>query len=373
MKKIILLFCSAAILLLGCGFVRIGENSPELTKGHWFGGSPLKLHEMRGKKMVAILFWQSGGTGVRAVQQFLRTALMFRNRPVAFVAVGKGSAKELMKLPFSKQRDVSMLADVNGNNAARLLRKENPLPYAILIGKDGKLMWRGSVGKIPAAINSIEKGRYNLAKVRHEDDFNAAFAGMVTKSDFKGALALLEKELERKDANHREIVPLQVGIYFRRLNSPEGALKVLHKAQERFPRTAAYYEMELKLLELGNMTGKMGEFYFRLTAMFKNDPGILLKFVTYEMNRPMDKMSPRNIYMISRAAANAGKYRDKKEQGRALIYYAQSLYCLGRVDLAVKVAERALKFLKNTAEYKQAADVTGFYRNLVKFAPEIKE
>ena len=373
MKKTILTFFSAAIFVLGCGFVAISTPAPELAKGHWFGGTPLKIRELKGKKMVAILFWQPSGSGVRAVQQFSKLSAVCRNRPIAFTAIGKGSAKELMKLPLGGQKNVAMLADVSGKNATLFLRKENRLPYAVLIGKDGNLLWRGAPGKLQSIINSIEKGRYSKAKALHDDDFNAAFSGMIAKSDFKGALALLERELDRKEANHQEIVSLQVGIHFRRLNSADGALTVLHKAQKRFPRNPAYYEMELKVLELGNMTGKMSEFYYRLTAIFKNDPKVLMKFVTYEMNRPMGKMSPANVYITARAAANAGKYSSPREQGRALIYYAQSLYCLGRIDLASRVAERSLKYLKNTAEYKQAAEVAGFYRKLVEYSPGIKE
>lgn len=374
MKKITLLLLCSAIFFLGCGFIKIGDPVPELARGHWFGGSPLKIKDQKGKKMVAVLFWQPNSSGVRSVQLFARLSVTLRKFPVAFAAIGKGSARELMKLPLAnRQGNIAMLADVNGNNMTRLLRKENRLPSAILIGKDGKLLWRGSPGKLHKVINAVEKKQYKKSDAQHDDEFNAAFTGMITRSDFKGALKLLETELSRKNVNHREIVSLQVGIHFRRLNSAEGALAVLHKAQKRFPGDPSYYEMELKLLELGNMSRKTGEFYYRLAAIFKNNPKVLLKFVTYEMNRPMDRMNPANIYVVARAAANAGRYQDKKEQGRALIYYAQSLYCLGRVDLALKVAERSLKYLKNTAEYKQASDVAGFYRKLAEFSPGIKE
>lgn len=96
-----------------------------------------------------------------------------------------------------------------------------------------------------------------------------------------------------------------------------------------------------------------------------------MKFVTYEMNRPFSKMNPANIYTVARAAANAGKYRNKRERGKAMLYYAQSLYCLGRVDIAAQVAEGALKYLKGQKEYTQAREMSAFYRKVVEFSPRI--
>ena len=100
---------------------------------------------------------------------------------------------------------------------------------------------------------------------------------------------------------------------------------------------------------------------------------MLLNFVRHEMNRPVEQMIPRNVYITARAAANAEKFQSEREKGRALIFYAQSLYCLGRVDLALPVAEQAVKLLKGTSEYPQAQGVAGFYRKLVEFLPRIKK
>ena len=196
---------------------------------------------------------------------------------------------------------------------------------------------------------------------------------MVTKSDFKGALALLEKELDRPGTDPREIVALQVGIHFRRLNSAENAVKAIHRAQKKFPGRPEFYEMELKMLELGHLEKNVGEFYYRLTSIFKNQPRVLLKFVTFELNKPFDKMNPANVYTVARAAANAASYQSKREKGRAMLFYAQSLYCIGRVDLASSVVEKSLKHLKGEKEYKQARDLAAYYRKLLNFSKTIKE
>ena len=372
-KPFPLLFLAVAPVLC-CGFLGIGESAPELIKGHWAGSAPVKLAEYKGKKMVALLFWAPESSSARAIQHFAGTAYRLRKMPVAFVSVGKGSAAQLMKFPLFRQfGGIPVLADPAGRNQALLLRPENRLPQALLIGKDGKLLWRGAPGRLAAVVSAVEKDKYDRKRVKYEDDFSAAFSNFVVKNDFKGALAFLEKELSDPLADPLEIVALQVGIHYRRLNSIEGALMAVHKAQERFPGQAPYYEMELKLLELGHREDLMEEFYLRLTKIFRKQPGVLLNFVRHEMNRPVEQMIPRNVYITARAAANAEKFRDDREKGRALIFYAQSLYCLGRVDLALPVAERAVKLLKGTSEYPQAQGVAGFYRKLVEFLPRIKE
>ena len=374
MRKLFPLLFLAVAPVLGGGFLGIGESSPELSKGHWAGSAPVKLAEYKGKKMVALLFWAPESSSARAIQHFAGTAYRLRKMPVAFVSVGKGSADQVMKFPLFRQfGGIPVLADPDGRNQALFLRRENRLPQALLIGKDGKLLWRGAPARLAAVVNAVEKNKYDQKRVRYEDDFSAAFAGFVVKNDFKGALAFLEKELNNPLADPLEIVALQVGIHYRRLNSVEGALTAVHKAQERFPGQAPYYEMELKLLELGHREDLMEEFYLRLTKIFRKQPGVLLNFVRHEMNRPVEQMIPRNVYITARAAANAEKFQNDREKGRALIFYAQSLYCLGRVDLALPVAERAVKLLKGTSEYPQAQGVAGFYRKLVEFLPRIKE
>ena len=374
MRKLFPLLFLAVAPVLGGGFLGIGESAPELSKGHWAGSAPVKLAEYKGKKMVALLFWAPESSSARAIQHFAGTAYRLRKMPVAFVSVGKGSADQVMKFPLFRQfGGIPVLADPDGRNQALFLRRENRLPQALLIGKDGKLLWRGAPARLAAVVNAVEKNKYDQKRVRYEDDFSAAFAGFVVKNDFKGALAFLEKELSNPLADPLEIVALQVGIHYRRLNSVEGALTAVHKAQERFPGQAPYYEMELKLLELGHREDLMEEFYLRLTKIFRKQPGVLLNFVRHEMNRPVEQMIPRNVYITARAAANAEKFQNDREKGRALIFYAQSLYCLGRVDLALPVAERAVKLLKGTSEYPQAQGVAGFYRKLVEFLPRIKE
>ena len=373
MKNFLLLSVfSAAAVLAGAEYLKIGETAPEFAKAQWLRGKSFSIASVRGKKMTAILFWKPDHSGAVGIQSFNRIARKYSQRAVVFAAAGQGDLKTLGKFPMTRQLgQIPLVIDSEGKNKQRFLRPENRLPMAVLIGKDGKLLWRGNPARTGVIIDAVEKGRYDRKQITGDDDFNDNFTGMVAKNDFKGALALLEKELLRPGVNPREIVSLQVGLHYRRLNSPENALEAIHRAQKKFAGDPGFYEMELKLLELANMERKMGEFYYRLVSIFKNKPAVLMKFVTYEMNRPFSKMSPANIYTVARAAANAGKYSSKREQGKAMLYYAQSLYCLGRVDVAAQVAEGALKYLKGQKEYTQAREMSAFYRKLVEFSPRI--
>ena len=356
----------------GAEYLKIGDTAPDFAKSRWMRDKSFSISSVKGKKMTAILFWKPDHSGAVGIQTFSRIAHRYAQRSVAFAAVGQGDFKSLGKFPMTRQLGaIPLLIDSENKNTKLFLRPENRLPLAVLIGKDGKLLWRGNPARTGILIDSVEKGRYNRKQVIGDDDFNALFTGMVAKNDFKGALALLDKELLRPGVNPREIVSLQVGIHYRRLNSLENALGAVHRAQEKFSGDPGFYEMELKLLELGNMGSKMNEFYCRLAAIFKNKPAVLLKFVTHEMNKPFSKMNPANIYTVAKAAANAGRYSNKRERGKAMLYYAQSLYCLGRVDIAAQVAEEALKYLKGQKEYAQAREMSAFYRKLVDFSPKI--
>lgn len=374
MKKLFLLCAVLLTAVPGFGFLKIGTPVPEFAPGHWNKGKSFSLASVKGKKMTVILFWKPDHAGALGIQTFSKVAHQPRFRNVAFAAVAQGTLKSVSNFPLNRQLgNIPLLIDIHGKNVPLFLRKENRLPVAVIISKEGNLLWRGNPGRIAFMISTIEKGKYNAQKIIGDDDFNASFTALVAKSDFKGALALLEKELDRPGTDPREIVALQVGIHFRRLNSAENAVKAIHRAQKKFPGRPEFYEMELKMLELGHLEKNVGEFYYRLTSIFKNQPRVLLKFVTFELNKSFDKMNPANVYTVARAAANASSYQNKREKGRAMLFYAQSLYCIGRVDLACSVVEKSLKHLKGEKEYKQACDLAAYYRKLVNFSKTIKE
>ena len=374
MKKIFL----SALAVLGafflCGFLKIGTPAPEFAKGEWLKGRSVTLSAVKGKKMTAILFWKADHASALAIQSFSRTAHEKAFSDVAFAAVAEGKLKNIASFPLIHQfGKIPLLVDTSKKNIPLFLRSESRLPMAVIIGKDGKLLWRGNPTRTGFMLDAIKKGKYDQKKVIGDDDFNANFTGMIVKSNFKGALALLEKELDRPGTNPSEIVSLQVGIHYRRLNSAENAIAAIHKAQKKFPGRPEFYEMELKMLDLGHMEKKTGEFYYRLTSIFKNQPKVLLKFVVFELNKPFEKMNPASVYTVARAAANAGTYANKREKGRAMLYYGQSLYCIGRVDIAYKVVEKSLTYLKGEKEYAQAKNLAAYYRKLLDFAPSIKE
>ena len=375
MKKCFLLLFCAALCCLGCGFLKIGSAAPEFSNGIWVKGKSFSLASVKGRKMAVILFWKPDHAGALGMQNFSRLAHQRHlTDKIAFAAVAQGTLKSVGNFPLIRQLgNIPLLIDTENKNIPLFLRKENRLPMAVIVGKDGKLLWRGNPGRIAVMLNTIEKGKYDQKKVTGDDEFNAVFTGMIAKSDFKGALALIDKELDRPGINASELVSLQVGIHYRRLNSAENAVKAIYAAQKKFPGRPEFYEMELKMLELGHMEKRVPEFYHRLTAIFKNQPNVLLKFVAFELNKPFDKLNPASVYTVARAAANAGAYKNKLEKGRAMLYYAQSLYCIGRVDLACKVVEKSLKYLKGEKEYKQARDLGGYYRKLVDFSSKIKE
>lgn len=374
MKKIYLSALTVFCALFCCGFLKIGTPAPEFAKGEWIRGKGFTLSSAKGKKMTAILFWKPDHASALAIQKFSRTAHEKAFSDVAFAAVAEGELKNITSFPLIRQfGNIPLLVDTSKKNIPLFLRSESRLPMAVIIGKDGKLLWRGNPTRTAFMLDSLKKGKYDQKKVIGDDDFNANFTGMIVKSDFKGALALLEKELDRPGTNPSEIVSLQVGIHYRRLNSAENAVAAIHRAQKKFPGRPEFYEMELKMLDLGHMEKKMGEFYYRLTSIFRNQPKVLLKFVVFELNKPFEKMNPASVYTVARAAANAGTYANKREKGRAMLYYGQSLYCIGRVDIACKVVEKSLTFLKGEKEYAQAKNLAAYYRKLLDFAPSVKE
>ena len=159
MKNISLLLFCASLMFLGCGFLKIGAPAPEFAKGYWHKGKSFSLASVKGKKMCAILFWKPDHSGARSLQIFSRLAHQRHLADkVAFAAVAEGSVKNVGSFPLIQQLGaIPLLIDTDKKTIPLFLRSENLLPMAVLIGSDGKLLWRGNPGRIAVVLNDLEK------------------------------------------------------------------------------------------------------------------------------------------------------------------------------------------------------------------------
>ena len=150
MKNLCLLFLFAAALSLGAGYLKIGAPVPEFGKGVWAKNKKCSIAAaVKGEKMTAVLFWKPEHASAVAMQAFSRFGHRSQNKNIAFAAVADGKLQHILKFPLINQLGaIPLLIDTDKVNFKRFLRPENRLPIAILIGKDGKLLWRGTPARL---------------------------------------------------------------------------------------------------------------------------------------------------------------------------------------------------------------------------------
>ena len=370
--------CAATLAALGAEvperaarMLETGETPPELA-GAWSKGAPVKLAEQRGKNAVVLYFWAVNQATLQDMPRFAAIARKYRGKPVTFVGVGCDRADKVAG--FFRVRELEMPVLVDDRFAVRgtFLHPEDRLPVAAIVDKEGRLVWRGSPNAVPAVLDKVLDGTFDLKEHIRREKFADKVKAALRKSHYEEAVALIDGELEIHPANV-ELVSLKASILARALKQPELALKAMDEALKTSPREIAFHEIKMKLLYSMHDEAGLVRFYADLCRIFADDPIVLVRFAGVEMGRPVVDNRPEFYRMLMTAARNSRNFKDDRERGIVELGYSRMLLTCGRPDLAVESAERAAELLKDAPERKEAETMLAFYRRVAETAKRLKK
>ena len=92
-----------------------------------------------------------------------------------------------------------------------------------------------------------------------------------------------------------------------------------------------------------------------------------MRFADLEMRQQERDTRPENVVLLARAA-EAAKFRDKREEGLARLACANAYYYCGRPDLAFESAKKALPLLKDAPEAEKARDTLGYFNRILQIS-----
>ena len=247
---------------------------------------------------------------------------------------------------------------------ARFLRPGDRLPAVAIVDKEGRMVWRGVPAAMPAVLDKILDGSFDLKEHIRREKFADKVKAALSKSHFEEAVALIDGELKLHPANV-ELVSLKTSILARALKQPEDALKAVDEALKNAPKEIAFLEIKMKLLYSMHDDAGLERFYAGVCRTFADRPTVLMRFANVEMRRPVFEQRPELYRMLMTAAHESKNFKDDRERGFVELGYSQMVLMCGRPDLAVKGAERALKLLKGAPEEKEAETMLAFYRRVL--------
>ena len=366
-----LLAAAAAPTGLGVQAVATGDLVPELT-GAWSKGGPVRIAEQKGKKVTVLYFWAVNQPSLEDMPRMGEVAKSFANQPVTFVGIGCDAVNKVAEFFRAKELPMPILVDDKLSNLCRFLRPTDRLPLAVIVDREGRLVWRGATPALPPILREVVDGKFDLKEHIRREAFAEKVRTALGKSHYEEALKLIDGELKNYPGNV-ELISLKANIWTRGLQKPREAVKAVEEGLKAAPREVALYELKIKLLRITRDYAALAKFYDDAIRVFADDPRPLLRFAEMEMQQPLRDNRPELYCKLFKAARASKGLKDDRERGLVELAHARMLFFCGRPELAFAGAKRAAVLLKDSPRYEEARTMAEFYRRAANVSKQLQE
>lgn len=370
-QKFLLLFVllAAAMLLPAAQTMKTGSRITHLPSPLYLDNSTHSLSEFQNKKYLVLFIFENNAA---ALQEFPKINTLFKqwDSLAAFVGVGIGSAEKLRSLPGAASLPFPVNID-KGTVKKSLFRKGDRAPLAVLLDKNGTLLWRGKAAGLSRIIRNCEAGKFDINEQLRLEIFNDAVNEAIKNNKLDKAVKLLDTEY-RRNPGKIFLLSLQVKL-LKRLNRTQDIFKILHDAQKKSPADHRIFEMEYQLIGETADDKRRPEFFTRLKNNFARSPYVLLGVAIAELQMPSGHLELATVTDLVESGWRSNAFSSSAARGAYALEYARILHSLGRNDLALIMAETACKDLaKEPKAFAKAEAALIYYRKLSNFAPLIK-
>ena len=341
MKKSVL-FLISLLCLLACSadaaIVATGAAAPEIPVKNWLDTKTHTIAEFKNKKTVVLFIWDLDHNGLPVIQAMTQLAKLFPAKDVACLGITNASVMDTLKYPGIKKISFPICADEQRQTAKLYLRSYDKLPLAVVIDRNGKVNWRGSVQQVPVIVKQLLNGKFDLEDHINAENFSAALKDAVKNRDFKKADRLVRAEWTRKPQN-LDLLSMLLVINFRHLKKVDEAFRLIDEANKKFPKNPRVSELELQLISnSGRANTHLEKFCKRTITDHSHDPAVMKKFAARASELQAKEINLAIVHAFMQAGWRNGKFAKKSDKVNYAIDYAKLMHNFCRPDLAYKLA-----------------------------------
>jgi peroxiredoxin len=154
---------------------QLGDPAPPLTVKEWIKGKPVDFKE--GTNIYVVEFWAALSPASRAaIPKLNELHNNFKDKGVVFLGIADDPPDKVKEFMSGIKIEYSVAADDHRKTAKNYLVAfgQNGIPYVFVIGKDGKVVWRGyPLRGLEKALDDIIAGSYDLQKEIRTDAVRA--------------------------------------------------------------------------------------------------------------------------------------------------------------------------------------------------------
>ncbi len=275
--------------------IDLGDDAPPLKIKKWVKGDAVDLAKGKDKNVFVVEFWATWcGPCIKGIPHLTELQKEYKDKGVVFVGISAEKTSVVKKF-VEKQGDkmgyaVAVDKKRATNRAYMKASGINYIPYAFIVDKGGKLVWRGSPYDIDEPLEQIVEGKYDIEAAK--------------KAAKKAAEAAKKAEKAMK----------LMGEYFDMVSDGEK------------PKKAA----------------KLGKKVFKLA---KGDPQLLNALAWTILTEP--KLEGNRDLKLAKKAAKAANKAAGGKDAAIMDTYARALFDTGDKAEAIELQKKAIELAKD--------------------------
>ena len=339
--------------------LEVGEKAPPLDVSKWVTGPPVTINKTD-EKIYVIFFWATWSSiSPNLMNYVLRENLIFADDDVVFVGISKESPKRIKNF-LKKYPDInfSIGRDNHAETYAGYMQGTKGVPMFFIIGRDKKLIWKGSPFEANRVLVRVLGGTFDAEIQKKIVKYRERIQKAAQMLDNKEKLYYAKKIL-KLDPTDRIAMNIIIDNYI--LEKEEVKAIDFIRSSRKQALENKYIQRELFFLELSivramnNALGKekLAELVKSYSKVFSGDSSALNSLaIVVSRDVPLSIIPLSEILDVSKKALKLAQdsHQNKKNLSSCLQSLARIYYYIGRLKKAISTQKEAIELIDNKSK-----------------------
>lgn len=369
LKSLFLSALSIAAAITGFSALAVepGDAAPELSVSKWLLNGPVKLSDGKGEKVYLIDFWATWcQPSCMSLKHMSALQKRYGAKGLLVAAISSEDEKSVSEF-LSKQAPFSCSVGVDSGRAtdALYMQDQPEMPAVFLVGKDGRLVWKGHPANLEFILKRYLEGKFSSEDAKRLLTFKGQAVAAIEKKALNELIEATDRLLEINPMDE-ETVRLRLAIYKERKQDRE-AIEFLDRLIEIAPSepSLCFNKLQMLMDRPEAERPQLREFAGGMIERFKDDSETLnnLAWTLVDEADFGDAQLDLALKAATMAVEKLPADVDSTQRGATLDTLARVSYCVGLLDKAVELQEKSAELSKGDADYgPRAQRVLEFYR-----------
>lgn len=349
--NVIMLFFTLFITSFPLKALETGQRVSEFKGLEFLKGDEVKIFNSEGKvdNILVVELWAPWDKGSTLSFKLL-SALQkeFSKDDVIFIGISKDDIMIINKCLKIYDKDISfsIAHDPKGKNIDDLTGADPRIPLVFVIGKSGKILWRGHPLELKTVLKKVLQGTFDLNKQIKLSKLQNKLQSFLQIEDIPNAIATAEKMLRVDPGND---IAMRVKLFeYESTKDFKKALMFIDQQINEHPKTATLYFIKINLMKKNNLPpSTMHETFQTIFNTFKDDHAALNQLAVVAIKDMEFGDAPLKVALEASKKSIELLINSKEDNIAELALYlstkAQLYYMIGSLNKAIEIQKRVIK------------------------------